>query len=105
MISTTIKLEYMELILAGSKKIEYKGNSDFWRDRLVKHLDPNCYRDWEGCLSFTTPGLVINFLCGRIHYKYHVEKIQLICKQMDIAGEVHDSYFEIHLGNRLDGSR
>lgn len=90
-ISTTIKSEHMKRILNGTKIIEYKGDTIFWHTRLSK-LD-NLFDEF----------IIINFLCGRQSYKYHVIGVTWF---FGFEGIIIDymfyySWWEIFLGPRL----
>ena len=89
-ISTTIKKEHMNKILNGSKKIEYKGDTNHWHKRLVK-LEYNL-----------EDVIIINFLCGRKSYKYHVTDITRCFSQQGILidDKFHLSWWEITLGKK-----
>lgn len=91
-ISTTIKRTWMDKILSGEKKIEYKDNTEYWRKRLSNIDDI----DIES-------GVEINFLCGQVAYRYKVIDIALIIHKepMDIDGVKTNTWYEIHLGERV----
>ena len=95
-ISTTIDKEYMDDILTGVKKIEYKGKTKFWETRLEKLIK---------ILKNKTEEVEINFLCGQKAYKYKVKKITKIHMRggvwMEIAGKHYYEYYQIHLGERI----
>lgn len=99
LISTTIKREYMDLILKGEKKVEYKAPNEYWIKRLgIRHL----------ILGLNPPKekehKVINFLCGRKSYKYKINKITLDKTPDELIGWFHSSKcFHIHLGDRIGG--
>lgn len=90
-ISTTIKKVWLDKILSGEKKIEYKDNTEWWRARLgnIDDLDID-------------EGVGINFLCGRKHYKFMVTAIHLVISgtPKDIDGNECFTWYEIHLGER-----
>lgn len=93
-ISTTIKKVYMDQILEGNKTSEFKGCSDYWNTRIYKILENDSSGDNE---------VMINFLCGRVSYKYEVRFIILHncgCSKM-IDGIEFSEYWEIQLGRRL----
>lgn len=88
-ISTTIKKQYF-IELGNSKFIERKGDTKFWRKRLLKLIKCN---DMIG----------INFLCGRLNKKFIVKKLVYLrtITAIDIDGKEWERYFAIHLGKRL----
>lgn len=96
MITTTINKEYMDEILTGVKKIEYKGKTEFWEKRLEKLMK---------ILENKIEEVEINFLCGQKAYKYHVRKIVKINLSQyggrEIAGIRYDEFYQIHLGERF----
>lgn len=103
-ISTTIKKVYMDQILAGTKKIEYKGNTEFWNKRLIKFTESkNLVDNKVNChiLSYKVPNVVITFLCGSQPYKYKVEKISYVPERKHIDGIIYDVHWQIHLGDRI----
>lgn len=93
-ISTTIKRKWLDKILSGEKKIEYKGDTLFWNKRLckivrAKMLQPDIK-------------VIINFLCGRESYKFQVLAVERnIDSGMDIDGTFYEKYWEIHLGEQI----
>jgi len=91
-ISTTIKRKWMDKILSGEKTSELKIRSEHWNKRLT-------------CSTYDTGKLGINFLCGRVAYKYHVKMIQLHVlpdTTKSIDGVVVKEWYEIHLGERIE---
>ncbi len=90
-ISTTIKKTYMDKILDGTKKYEYKGASEYWIKRISKFMD------------FTMGELGINFLCGQKSYKFIVADITKWSGTMprDIDGTEYKSYYQIQLGDQI----
>ena len=88
-ITTTIKQEYMDKILNGTKKVEYKKAKDFWNKRLEKLINEE--------------NVIINFVCGKRFYKYKVIKIIKINSSKIIDDETVLNYWEIHIGNRITG--
>lgn len=89
-ISTTIKKKWMVKILSGEKTIEYKGATDFWRPRLDKIM-----------INHSDKEIGINFLYGRVPYKYKVENIYYYYGDRVIDGVLHHGFYEIHLGDRI----
>lgn len=90
-ISTTIKRKYMNKIMEGTKKIEYKADIKFWNVRLSKLVDVD------------DDMIIINFLCGRKSYKYYVIEIKR-CFSLDgiiFNDKFHYWWWEIHLGPRI----
>ena len=89
-ISTTIKRIYMNEIILGTKKREYKIYNEFWK----KRLDPLIGIEEE---------IGINFLCGQMPYKYHVQFIQYvnINWNYDIDGNRVNEFYIIYLGDRI----
>jgi len=90
-ISTTIKREFLDPILAGSKHFERKRSSKFWDRRLNKFV--GCKRG----------AVAISFLCGRAGYKFIVLGVRRYkgALPVDIAGTVTNDYYEIELGDRI----
>ena len=92
-ISTTIKKKYMELILSGKKTTEYKENTEYWNKRLNKIKNKK--------------NIAINFLCGRINYKFEVILIEAFFDYsndgcfIDIDGKKVYEWWEIRLGKRI----
>ncbi len=92
-ISTTIKKKYMELILSGKKTTEYKENTEFWNKRLNKIMNKR--------------NIAINFLCGRINYKFEVKIIIPYFDYsndgcfIDIDEKKVYEWWEIRLGKRI----
>jgi len=93
-ISTTIKRKWMDKILSGEKRVEFKGMTDFWKTRLL----PLCGRG----------DVAINFLCGRESYKYNVLVVEGFFDDLDdgaykdIDGVRYNEWFEITLGGRIE---
>ena len=84
MLSTTIKKVFMDRILSGEKKVEYKENTRYWQDRI------------KGDAT------VINFLCGQKFYKYKINRIRCIKTPRGVRTVIKTSYcFAIELGERL----
>lgn len=92
-ISTTIKRIHLDPILSGEKTIEYKVASPFWEKRLKKHMG---YHGRESNIG-------INFLCGRESVKYKVFMLTRMHdkKPMDVDGVLVNTWYEIHLGERI----
>lgn len=90
-ISTTIKWKYLNKIIGGQKKIEMKGNKEFWKRRLLK-------------LRNTKEQIGINFLNGKDVYKFLVKKVyyQMAIVPIDIDGVKYERYFAIELGCRIE---
>ena len=83
--STTIKRVYMDQILSGEKKVEYKENTPYWQDRI------------KGGAS------IINFLCGQKFYKYRIVRIRCIKTPKRIRFLIKTSYcFAIELGEHVE---
>ena len=96
-LSTTIKKEYMMLILAGVKRSEFKGNSEYWNKRITNLKDNLKYNrssppnyEW-----FDAKDVSINFLCGRKSYKYEVFAILRHHTPMEIDGVYYPRFWEI----------
>ena len=91
-ISTTIKKVYMDQILKGIKKAEFKGATDFWKKRLDKYK------------NFEDGTLGINFLCGQNSYKFFVKDIYKWhgTRPLDIDGKEFHIYYQILLGDRIE---
>ena len=87
-VSTTIKRKWMDKILSGEKTIEYKGATEFWNTRLNK-------------LLYCGEEISINFLCGRVSYKFKVIRIFYYDNDRVIDGVLHKGFFEIHLGEQI----
>ena len=105
-ISTTIKKEYMILILAGVKTSEYKGKSKFWNKRIMNLKDSLKYKSLihSGCIEmYCAEDIGINFLCGRKSYKFRVIGILDHHHPMKIDNKQFSEFWEIQLGKRLDG--
>jgi ASC-1-like (ASCH) protein len=98
-LTTTIKKKYFEDIKSGKKKVEYKIISDHWKQRiesirLQSFIDFNEY-----------PEIGICFICGQEVHRRTVVDIRtvksLYTKKID---EVYaNSWYEIHLGDEIDG--
>lgn len=90
-ISTTIKRKWIDKILSGEKKREYKEHSDFWQKRLDPLL--NCNED-----------ICINFLCGQESYKFKVLYIEYVnvTWSIDIDGKICNEYYSIYIGDRIE---
>ena len=97
-ISTTIKKEYMKQILDGEKKIEYKGYIPFWKKRLDRFVSRTKLMRYKGLV-----GVGINFLCGKLSYKYQVIGVYFhtVKKPIDIVGQEFKKYYTIHIGERI----
>ena len=91
-ISTTIKKKWINKILSGEKKVEYKNKSEYWQKRLEK----------ISAIDIKN-GVGINFLCGQEAYKFKVIKIDSITSETpkNIDGVECHSWYEIHLGERI----
>lgn len=90
-ISTTIKRKYMDKILEGEKRVEYKKASEFWKKRLQKYIG-----------FFSCRDVGINFLCGQESYKYMVQQVTRHRHlKIEIDGELIEDYYKIYLGQRL----
>lgn len=89
-ISTTIKRRWLNEILSGEKKIEYKEATTHWITRLDKYRGKHRYGD-----------LYINFLCGRISHKFVVREVRRNIGSMNIDGKDVSEYYEIHLGTEI----
>lgn len=88
MLSTTIKKVWMDKILSGEKKVEYKGATDYWKKRICW---PNCPTE-------------INFLCGQKSYRYKIPRIVQCVDALhpkDIDGVLFSEWYEIELGERV----
>lgn len=101
-ISTTIKKKFMDLILSGLKKSEYKGYTGFWNKR-INNLLPNLKQGTVQIrtIHYNCVNVKINFLCGQKSYKYNVLSITLHNSPLRIDGEIHGSYWQISLGARI----
>lgn len=97
-ISTTIKKVYMDKILSGEKRIEFKGYTPYWKERLDPFVGRTRIMQYKGL-----DGLGINFLCGRLSYKYQVIGVyrHRLKEPIDIAGKKFKKYYTIHLGVRI----
>jgi len=95
-ISTTIKQKYMDQILSGEKKYEYKELKEYWEsriDRMLKKFEETGDTDMR-----------INFLCGRICYKFKIKSIEKFENvRINIDGVLCMGYYAIEIGERLDG--
>jgi len=102
-ISTTIKRTWMNLILEGSKTIEYKVASDYWKKRLEKYVTHRIDRRKDTVnAEHRVKELGINFLCGRECYKYRVDYVKHVTGgRMEIDGTDATEWYEIHLSERL----
>ena len=93
-ISTTIKKEWLDKILDGTKTVEYKGDTPFWCRRIV----PIKYLTAFGKLG-------INFPAGwpgyEKCYKFEVPEIEYIKGRRVIDGQTFEACFAIHLGRRI----
>jgi len=84
MISTTIKKEYFKKIEAGTKRHEYKPDSEFWRTRILgkEHHE-------------------IGFLCGRVYRVYRIENISKIPCPSGLEWLGTENVFDIALGQQI----
>lgn len=89
-ISTTIKRKYLDMILDYRKFKEYKGDSDYWRPRLLPLVGFHFYDDLD-----------IVFICGRQVVRYKVLAVYHYPTPMNIDGVWYKGYFGIALGRRL----
>lgn len=80
-ISTTIKAIYLDLIVSGEKKVEYREINDFWTKRICKIPDQ------------------IIFICGNRVERYEIVSIELVNKK--IYDFDNTFWFALHLGKRL----
>lgn len=95
-ISTIIKKEFMDKILAGEKEIEFKGHTTFWKKRLEPYAK-------ETRIKGQLKDVRIVFLCGRKCYRYVVTAVYYhrVKKPVNIAGMSFKTYYSIHLGCRV----
>ena len=84
MITTTIKKEYFDQILAGTKRHEYKPDSEFWRKRILGKEHNK-----------------IGFLCGRVYRVYHIEKISQIPCPTGLEWLGTKNVFDVALGEEI----
>jgi hypothetical protein len=99
MISTTIKKEYMEAILKGEKKVEYKSINPYWNKRI---LTRQAYLEILVGKNAIEQHKVINFLCGRKSYKFKIKKITLDRTPTELEMIVGYPFcYHIHLGERI----
>lgn len=92
-INTTIKREYIDQILAGTKKIEYKVASPFWEKRLSVFVGP---------VPEKPEGII--FLCGREVFRFKVEGVRR-CGSRNaqlIVDTWTNEWFEIRIGERIE---
>lgn len=85
MISTTIKRFYMDQILSGKKRTEFKEYNEYWCKRLPGNRSG-----------------IINFLCGQISYKYTYTDIEVVLTPIALVDVIKTpKCFAIHLGERI----
>lgn len=91
-ISTTIKKKWLDEILSGKKTSEFKGDTAFWHNRILKGITK-----LEGKEEVN-----INFLCGRNSYMYKVKAITHHKKTYKIDEQEFPAYFDIELGEQVN---
>ena len=82
----------MDLILLNSKDTELKGDTPFWRKRLLKATKK--YNEGED--------IEISFLCGRKSYRFRVEGILHRHYGRWIDDVLYESHWEIKIGEIID---
>lgn len=90
-ISTTIKRHWINEILNGIKTSEFKGNTDYWNKRLRRFIGHD----------FDINPTYINFLCGKMSYKFRIKNIILHATPGYIDGIDYNSYWQIVLWYRV----
>ncbi len=103
-ISTTIKRKYMDKILAGDKKIEYKRGSNYWRKRILPLMHRKDELDEDEDPDDLEP-LGITFVCGQDVYKFELKGMMHVtadCDVKEIDGETVQEYFALRIGKRIE---
>jgi hypothetical protein len=81
-LSLNLHHEFFDAILAGDKRTEYRGNTDYWRRRLVGRT----YRE----------------ICFRNGYATKAPFMRVECKGIRKVGKGPSGYFAIRIGRLLE---